>query len=34
LGEAARRRVAEHFPWHRFADEHAAVYEKVIAAWR
>jgi glycosyltransferase involved in cell wall biosynthesis len=34
LGEAARRRVTEHFPWHRFADEHAAVYEKVIAAWR
>jgi glycosyltransferase involved in cell wall biosynthesis len=34
LGEAARRRVAEHFPWHRFADEHAAVYEKVVAAWQ
>jgi len=34
LGEAARQRVAEQFPWHRFADEHAAVYEKLIAAWQ
>lgn len=34
LGQAARQKVAENFLWHRFADEHAAVYEKVVAAWR
>lgn len=34
LGQAARQRVTEHFHWQRFADEHAAVYAEVMAAWR
>jgi len=34
FGKAARQRVTEHFPWHRFADEHITVYEKVVTAWQ